>query len=154
MSALSAQQTDSTSKQEDLFFESPIIDVEGISDPSATTTTSQLAKDFPDFRGASGTYAQTHRNAARIITASVSDQEVSNLLAERQLLLDKKFDNTITLQESNRLEYVRWTLDRIEDARHGETLDRIEQHVNRYEDFLQKLEDFKVALKRKSMQRR
>ena len=51
------------------------------------------------------------------------------------MLLDKKFDGHITRKELNRLEYVRWSLDRIEDAKHGETLDILEMAISRYEQF-------------------
>jgi len=47
-----------------------------------------------------------------------TESEQQQLLDERQTLLDKKFDGSITRQEANRLEYVRWTLDRIELARY------------------------------------
>lgn len=59
----------------------------------------------------------------------MEDQEAIALLDERQALLDKKFDGTITKSELNRLEYVRWSLDRIEDARYGENLDALAKKV-------------------------
>jgi len=55
------------------------------------------------------------------------------------MLLDKKFSGTITRKEENRLEYIRWSLDRVEDARHGEALERLEDAVRQYEDFLSDL---------------
>ena len=70
----------------------------------------------------------------------ISNQERDALLLERQLLLDRKFEGTITRAETIRLDYVRWSLDRIEDARHGEALDAIEELAARYEMFQADLE--------------
>jgi hypothetical protein len=79
------------------------------------------------------TVVVTSRLAGRMNAASVSEAEHRALLRERQELLNKRFDNTITRKESNRLEYVRWSLDRIEDARHGGELDYLEAHIESYE---------------------
>lgn len=78
--------------------------------------------------------AITSRRAGRKNAASVSEKEVEALLDERRDLLAKKFDGTINPAEERRLNYVRWSLDRIEDARHGETLDELELAVARYEN--------------------
>lgn len=67
--------------------------------------------------------AHAAKIAGRVNAAGVSQEEHENLLAERQGLLDKKMAGTITGQELNRLEYVRWSLDRIEDAKYGQALD-------------------------------
>ena len=75
---------------------------------------------------------------------------MAHRLTVHRLLLDE----TITIQESNRLEYVRWSLDRIEDARHGAALDRLEVYINRYEEFLDDLDEFKIALDRAARRRR
>lgn len=80
--------------------------------------------------------AYTSRMAGRINASSASEKEHEELLRERQTLLDKKLNNTITKRELNRLEYVRWSLDRIEDAKHGYLLDALESAVVRYENFL------------------
>jgi len=74
---------------------------------------------FPDFGRYDAAYAATSRIAGRINAANISDAEHGALRRERQRLLDKKLDGTITRKEANRLEYVRWSLDRIEDAKHG-----------------------------------
>jgi hypothetical protein len=91
----------------------------------------------PEFRDPG--YAQTSRLAGRLNAASVSDFELGELLRERQILLDKKFGGTITRREENRLTYVRWSLDRIEDARHGLVLDQLEHAVGNYERLLTSL---------------
>ena len=75
------------------------------------------------------------RQAGRLNAASISDEEHDQLLQERQDLLDKLFVGTISRKETLRLEYVRWSPDRIEDARFGRILDVIESNVGLYERF-------------------
>jgi len=106
---------------------------------------------FPDI-----VYAQASRIAGRVNAAGISDAEHKLLLAERQNLLDKVFAETISSEESNRLEYVRWSLDRIEDAKCGDTLDFLENSVSRYEQFLsdlqllkRKLQEYELSPKKK-----
>ena len=65
--------------------------------------------------------------------AAITPSEREELLLERQRLLEKKFSGTMTKSEANRLSYVRWTLDRIEDARYGPILDQIESKIYEYE---------------------
>lgn len=42
----------------------------------------------------------------------------------------------MTRKEEIRLEYVRWSLDRIDDAKHGQELDLLEGLAAQYESFL------------------
>ena len=80
--------------------------------------------------------AQTSRLAGRMNAAAVSDTELNRLLRERQVLLDKLFDGTIGRREQHRLKYVRWSLDRIEDPKHGAALDMLSDQVAVYERFV------------------
>lgn len=75
--------------------------------------------------------------ARAILRKRLKEGEWESLLAERQQLLDKKFSKTITKSEANRLAYVRWSLDQIEDAKHGATLDMLEASIAHYESFLE-----------------
>lgn len=114
---------------------------------------SSAPSKLPDFSVFKEVYAVTSRMAGRVNAASVSKHEHKAILQERQALLDKKLNKTITRKEANRLEYVRWSLDRIEDAKHGQMLDALEDSVIRYERFLSymgELEDkLRQHLKRK-----
>jgi hypothetical protein len=74
------------------------------------------------------------------LSANIPEREVDDLLRERQQLLDKEFEGTITREEAIHLTYIRWSLSRIEDARYGEALDRLESWVVEYERFGEKLE--------------
>jgi hypothetical protein len=60
-----------------------------------------------DFGSRDPTYAITSRLAGRVNAASASEEEHRRLLDERQALLDKLFDDTISRRETIRLEYVR-----------------------------------------------
>jgi hypothetical protein len=110
--------------------------------------------EFPEFGAYTGTRAETAKIAGRIAASQVSEAEYHAFLQERQDLLDKLLAKTITRREEIRLEYVRWSLDRIEDAKHGSDLDRIEDSITRYEHFLEELDQFKVALDRAAKSRR
>lgn len=93
-----------------------------------------------------GAREQSLRNAARINAASTSDEEYQRLLKERARLVQQKFSGELSLEGAARLEYVRWSLDRIEDAKHGYVLDRIEDAVIRYREALQDLQGLRANL--------
>ena len=93
-------------------------------------------------------YAIGSRQAGRLNAAIVSDEEINRLLRERKYLLDKRFAGTMTKKEENKLTYIRWSLDRIEDARHGQALDALESLISRYEQFQADLRWFEQELSR------
>ena len=101
---------------------------------------------FPEFENTRGAYAVASKIAGRINAASATPDEVDALLRERKALLDKKLDGAITRSEANRLQYVRWSLDRIEDARYGAGLDTLEDLVSRYERVLVDMDALKGRL--------
>lgn len=96
---------------------------------------------FPDFAHYDAAFAAASKAAARINAASISDAELRELLRQRKRLLTKKLDGDITPRENNRLQYIRWTLDRIEDARDGYILEALESSVARYEQLAEDLTD-------------
>jgi hypothetical protein len=110
--------------------------------PAASSA--QLAT--PDVDAYRKLYAVTSRIAGRLNASSVSSREHDELLHERQSLLDKKLSGTISPKEANRLEYVRWSLDRIEDAQYGQALDVLENSVGRYEHLLSDLDGLRQQL--------
>jgi hypothetical protein len=101
---------------------------------------------IPDFSAFGEVYAVTSRLAGRINAANVSEKEHNALLRERQTLLDKKFDKTITRVETNKLEYIRWSLDRIEDAKFGHEIDVLDDYLGKYEKFLEEIGNFEKRL--------
>ena len=94
-----------------------------------TASAPPLENRFSHFEQSSETAKQVAKLTARMNASAVPDTERTALLAERAALLDKKFANTMTRDESSRLDYVRWSLDRIDDARHGEGLDKLETKI-------------------------
>lgn len=111
-----------------------------------TSGTPKPSLDVPNFGVIREVYAITSRLAGRINASNVSEHEHNALLRERQTLLDKKFNGTITRKEANRLEYVRWSLDRIEDAKYGQALDFLESSVAQYEQLQDDLRNLQAQL--------
>jgi hypothetical protein len=109
---------------------------------------------IPNFGTYSEVYAVTSRMAGRLNAAGVSEQEHNGLLQERQALLDKKLGGTISRRETNRLELVRWSLDRIEDARTGQALDVLEATISRYERLMSELQNLEQQLREQAHPRR
>ena len=93
--------------------------------------------------------AQSVRLAARLNATRITEKEHSSLIQERANLLNKRFSDGLTKGEETRLEYVRWSLDRIEDAKHGSALDSLEGAVMRYQEALKELQDLQVTLRSK-----
>lgn len=101
---------------------------------------------LPTLGSATAAYAINARLAGRQVAAQTAPVERERLLAERRVLLDKKFDGTMTHKEQNKLTYVRWSLDRIDDAESGASLDQLEDLVSRYERVLSELDSLRVQL--------
>jgi hypothetical protein len=97
----------------------------------------------PDFGVRDPVYAATARLAGRLNASAVSEAEHNSLLRDRQILLDKQFAATITPKEKNRLEYIRWSLDRIEDAKYGQALDVLADAASMYERFVLDVTNFR-----------
>lgn len=112
------------------------------------------ALNVPEFSARGPAYAVTARLAGRVNAASVTESEYESLLSERQILLDKLFSSTISRREQNRLEYVRWSLDRIEDAKHGAALDKLESFVSMYENFAAQVDDLRGQLEKLTKKRK
>jgi hypothetical protein len=100
------------------------------------------------------TLPQFTRLAGRLNASAASEEERQRLLGERQNLLDRHFAGTITRKEAVRLEYVRWSLDRIEDARHGGALDSLEKRIEQFEKLAEQLQAMTQELQRVSNRRR
>ncbi len=119
--------------------ESPVLDAESAA-PQADQSAGAAA--FPHTEA----FAVTARIAGRINAASIPQAEYDAALAERRKLLDKKLGIGLTPKEENRLKYVRWTLDRIEDARDGHVLDMLESALERYEQFNAEIQGLRAQL--------
>ncbi len=112
--------------------------VVGVGRPKAVETATDVAGGtlrLPEFRADRKMYAEMSRQAGRLNAASISDQEHRQYLQEREALLMKFLDGSITQKDQRRLALVNWHLDRIEDASHGYILDILESTVGGYERF-------------------
>lgn len=69
---------------------------------------------------------------SRATAAEASDEEVAALFTERKALLTKVFAKTATRKERARLELVRWHIERIEDAKHGDAFDQFSRLTRLY----------------------
>ena len=90
--------------------------------------------------------ADTSRRAGRLNAASISKEKQEALLRERANLVEKEFLGQIDRLQRNRLAYVRWQLDRIEDAKFGPYYDQIESAVERYEYFLAEIQSLREQI--------
>ncbi|MET4199079.1 hypothetical protein ABIA95_003079 [Bradyrhizobium sp. LA8.1] len=103
---------------------------------------------FPTFSYPTSVGAAASRNAARLNAASIDPVEHKGLLEERQMLLDKELAETLSHEEANRLAYVRWSLDRVDDAKYGLGLERLESMVSDLERFHTDVRQFHSELDR------
>jgi hypothetical protein len=116
------------------------------SDPISSGPVATASLKAPDFGDLGSIYAITAKLAGRLNASKITIEEHEAYLRERQILLDKKFAGNIARKDLNRLEYVRWNLDRIEDAKYGEYLDILGMAVARYEQFGDDLSDLHQQL--------
>ena len=66
------------------------------------------------------------RRTSRALTRRMPDTERKRLYQEHAELVNRMFTSELSSDESKRLRYVRWKLDRIEDAQTGDTLDELQ----------------------------
>lgn len=81
----------------------------------------------------------TERRAGRLNASSISDEEVETLLESRKELLQKQYDGGLDASETRKLALIRWSLDRIDDARSGHILDALEGAIIRYESLREEI---------------
>ena len=78
----------------------------------------------------------------RLITRKISPKVKQDLTEERNLLARKKFGDGLSNKEERRLAYVRWQLDRIDDAEDGEMLDYLDKVADEHEKFAKEISTF------------
>ena len=91
--------------------------------------------------------ADVARMAGRLSAANTSEVELARYLQEHAALVQKKYNGNFIPADERRLRYLRWILDRIEDAQYGAGLDALEDAVVAYETFYKELESFSVELR-------
>ena len=125
---------------------SQLLNSEAHSSASRAAKSETASLELPNFNALAAVQSHSLRLAARLNAASISEEEHKGLLKQRQVLLDKKFEGQITPSELNKLEYIRWSLDRIEDAKYGSALDALENSVSRYENFISEIKSLSSQL--------
>ena len=129
--------------------------------PSPETTSSSVQSGAPfaeskfEVAGSErGANQQAAKFAGRLNASKVPESEIKALLAERQQLLDKQLEGTITKKEAIRLDYVRWSLDRVEDAKHGAAIDQLESFIEQFEKVASHVNNLRGDLDKAAHKRR
>lgn len=78
----------------------------------------------------------------RANTSKISQAERDKIFNERDELVEKKFKTHLSAQEERRLTYIRWQLDRFDDAESGEFLDYIGKITESHEKLAEELKGF------------
>lgn len=87
-----------------------------------------------------GLKADIIRKMNRLITARLPKHVREALIDERNQLVTKKFEVGLSTKEERRLTYVRWQLDRIDDAESGQYLDFLEAVAQEQENLAQQID--------------
>jgi hypothetical protein len=91
--------------------------------------------DFPEIMRGSKVSINEIKFLNRKITKRIPRDVKDEFIKEHIILVKNKFDKGLSKAEERRLSYVRWQLDRIDDAEHGEYLDRLEGFTEGIETF-------------------
>lgn len=95
----------------------------------------ELTVDMPLTFRPRGLSALEIKDINRFITRKISPKFKEQLIEERNSLVDRKFNGGLSRKEERRLTYVRWQLDRIDDAEEGHILDYFEKVAEQHENF-------------------
>jgi hypothetical protein len=90
--------------------------------------------------GFSGLSPANIKQINRGITRKIPQSEKQEVINERNRLVQKQFKGGLSDRENNRLKYVRWQLDRIDDAETGEFLDYLQIITGGHEKFAKELQ--------------
>jgi hypothetical protein len=86
--------------------------------------------------------------AGRLNAGKTSPAEIESWFREHAALTMKEMEETLDPADIARLDYVRWNLNRIEDARVGPHIDKLEVAIDHYEGFLTEIRQFLGELDR------
>jgi len=87
------------------------------------------------------------RRVARELTKKKIFPKRKILNEERNVLVNKMFQEKLTRVEEKRLEFIRWQLDRIDDAEIGENVDLIERLVIEHEKISKEIDKLLTGLR-------
>lgn len=77
----------------------------------------------------------------RIVTRKIPVHTIDELIEERNALVKKEIYQGFSPKEKRRLIYIKWQLDRIDDALYGENIDFLETLVEQRNSFAQNLRE-------------
>lgn len=120
----------------------------------------RLSSSTTDSGEISQTPVEVREKKRRLVEATADEYEPM-LERERKALLTLKFERGLTERQVKHLQFIRWSLDQIEDARHGRALDEWEWLVEQQEKighdidgYLKKIADAGHSLQRRSPKRK
>lgn len=116
--------------------ESGVLNISVI-DEIATSPLSSLISESFEWTGLS---SDRIKQINREITRKTPPDIKVTLLNEHDILVRQKFKEGLSIKEEKRLSYIRWQLDNIEDAEHGEELDRLKYFTEGIETFAGEIE--------------
>ena len=87
----------------------------------------------------SGLTTENIKKINRAFTKRIPLEIEEDLIKERNQLVRKKIKEDLTKREQIRLTFLRWQLDRIDDAKHGEHLDLLGRIVEAQEEFTEEI---------------
>lgn len=102
--------------------------------PRAILTPEMSFESFP-----SGLGPEDIKKINRAFTKGIPPEFEENLIKERNELVRKKIKERLTKKEQIRLTFLKWQLDRIDDAKHGEHLDFLGRIVGAQEEFAKEI---------------
>lgn len=110
------------------------------------STQSSLSSDEYSF---SSTWAQWERikKLSRETTKITLLGKEPDLIKARQMLVIKMMSESLSVQEKTDLDYINWQLNKIEDAKYGESLDALQKIVEVHETVSREVHDTVSAIK-------
>jgi hypothetical protein len=133
-------------------------EVETIDNETGITNTFMSPSEVPEEKGMPTSEVPTElpppalpadiiKEINREVTQKIEPEAKNNLIEERNKLVNKKFKKGLNKNEERHLTFVRWQLDRIDDAESGNTLDLFEKFVDEHERFAGEIESLLTELK-------
>lgn len=98
--------------------------------------------------------AQKIREASRQAALLTTEAEYQGLLAAHSALMATKYTGGLSTKQERRLALLRWQLDRVEDARYGDALDRLEGYVEEHERLSRRIQSAAEAIENAARGRR
>jgi hypothetical protein len=98
--------------------------------------------------------AEQIKEINRAVTRKLPQATIDEFIKERADLVKKKLDGNISTKEEQRLAFVRWQLDRVEDAIYGKRLDVLERITQVYEGFASEIKGFLSQVKTEPARRK